>query len=312
DISRYTASSQKDEYLLKIMECVAKLYRVFCNDFGGKDIIDAERIANELNNDILLAHVYKCADLMPYCPKNEKITLYEKAVEIFTRNKMEDHAVYCKNNILIEQFYTDYISTGEFKALFDETINNVPGMVGLTHICNNVGVAYLYCGKAYEAIKYFDLGIEYAKKQDRIVQMLALESNKMIAECYNFSTIEEKRMHILMRQIFDGMGINKLPFLSADYALNVLAVAYRQNSQLGYELINTYPIKELVNESFKKNLLCASERILQLQYLAAHYGNLCPLINVCKIPHIENTAVGKRKNFIEKYGFNVFDFSTWM
>lgn len=312
DISNFKTTSSRDEYILKNIECVAKLYRVFCNDYGGSDIIQAEALAKSLNNDILLAHVYKCADLMPNCPSNEKEYLYNKAYEIFKSNRMEDHAIYCKNNMLIEQFYSDHVLTDKFRDLFVESVNNVPGMVGLTHVLNNVGIAYLYCGQATEAIEFFNQGIEYAKAQNRAVQKLALESNKMIAESYSFCTVDENRIRFLMRQIFDGMGTYRLPFLAADYALNVLAVAYKQNIHLGRELIYMYPIKKLINESFKRNLLCASERILQLQYLAAHYNDSFPLFNSCTIPNIINNARGKRKEFIERYGFNLFDFSTWM
>lgn len=312
DISDYTTSSNKDEYILKNIECVAKLYRVFCNDYGGSDIIHAKELAEALNNEILLAHVYKCADLLPNCSLSEKQNLYSKAYNIFKKNRMEDHAIYCKNNMLIEQFYSPHVSTDDFYDLFVEVINNVPGMVGLTHIFNNVGIAYLYCGQATEAIEFFNKGIEYAKVQNRIVQKLALESNKMVAESYSFCKIDENRIQFLMRQIFDGMGTYRLPFLAADYALNVLAVAYKQNINLGLELIHTYPIKELIDESFKRNLLCASERILQLKYLSMHYQDAFPLIDMCNIPILPNEARGKRKEFIERYGFNLFDFSTWM
>lgn len=311
-ITQYVPDNEKDEILIRNMECVARLYRVFCNDYGGTDILKARELATVLNNDILLAQVYKCADLIPGCSQDEKMILYNKSYDIFKKNNMEDHAIYCKNNMLIEQFYSDKISLEEFKNMSVEAINNVPGMVGLTHIFNNVGVAYLYCGLSNEAIEIFNRGLDYARFQNRTVQKLALESNKLIAECYSFCNIDENRIRFLVRQIFDGMGTTRLPFLSADYLLNILSVAYHQNSSFGYELINTYPVKELINESFKRNLLCASERILQMQYLTAKYPDKFPLLHTCDIPKIPNIARGKRKEFILRYGFNPFDFSTWM
>lgn len=312
DIATYRASSEKDSILLKNMECVARLYRVFCNDSGGSDILEARSLATELNNEILLAQVYKCADLIPDCSLIDKMSLYDKAYDIFKKNNMEDHAIYTKNNYLIEQFYTDRVSAEEFKDLLVEAINNVPGMVGLTHIFNNVGVAYLYCGRPTEAIELFDRGLEYAKYQSRIVQKLALESNRLIAESYSFCMIDEKRIRLLMRQLFDSMGVYRLPFLSADYMLNILAVAYRQNASFGLELVNAFPVEKLINASFSQNLLCASYRILQMQYLAANYGDKFPLLTTCRIPQIPDTTMGKRKDFILKYGYNLFDFSTWM
>lgn len=308
----YKEQSSSNEVLLNSIECITRLYRVFCYDNGGTDIKIAHKLAAELNNDILLALVYKCADLLPNCPNEMKFEYYNKAYNIFSNNKMEDHAIYCKNNMLIEQFYTEQVVAEEFNNLYVEAINNVPGMVGLTHIFNNVGVAYLYSGRPLEAIEIFNKGLVYAKFQNRIVQQLALESNKLIAESYSFCTIDENRIRLLIRQIFDGMGTRNLPFLSADYMLNILSAAYKQNPSLGFELINSYPVERLINESFKNNLLCASERILQLQYLSAHYGDKFPVLQRCNIPKITNIARGKRKEFILRYGFSPFDFSTWM
>ena len=312
DISQYKTNNEKDNILLRNMECIARLYNVFCNDSGGTDILAARKLASTLDNEILLAQVYKCADLIPECSQTEKIILYEKAYEIFKRNSMEDHAIYTKNNMLIEQFYTDTVSTEEFRDLSVEAVNNVPGMVGLTHIFNNVGVAYLYCGRPVEAIDIFNRGLEYARYQNRIVQKLALESNKLIAESYSFYKIDENRIRLLLRQLFDSMGVTRLPFLSADYLLNILAVAYRQNVSFGQELVNSFPVEQLINASFSQNLLCAAYRILQMQYLTATYGEKFPLLNTCRVPKIPDTTTGKRKEFILKYGYNLFDFSTWM
>lgn len=312
DIVQYKTANKNDNLILKNIECVARLYRVFCNDNGGKDISTAKDLALSINSDILLAQVYECADLLPDCSQNEKMDLYNVAYRIFKKNNMEDHAIYCKNNMLIEQFYSDKVITRDFYDLSVEAINNVPGMIGLTHVYNNVGVAYLYCGQAQEAIEFFNKGINYAKIQQRNVQRLALESNKMIAESYSFCTIDENRIRLLVRQVFDSMGILKLPFLTSDYVLNILSVAYRQNPSLGIELINMFPIKDLINKSFERNLLSASERILQMQYLASKYGEKFPLLDKCNIPKIINIARGKRKEFIERYGMSPFDFSTWM
>jgi len=312
DISLQRTDSDKDECILRSIECIAKLFSVFCNDYGGKDIIQAEKLAESLGNEVLLAHVYRYAELIPNYSVDTRIELYKKGYQIFKKNNMEDHAIYCMNNRLVEQFYTDHVSPEEFKDLQTEAVNNVPGMVGLSHIYNNVGIAFLYCGQAAEAVNYFDHGLDYAKNQDRIVQKLALESNKMIAESYSFNTIEEKRIRFLMRQIFDGMGTKKLPFLTADYVLNILAVAYRQDKKLGYELIKTHPVSELVNQSFRRNRQCASERILHMQYLASHYNDAFLVLEECGIPKITNIASGKRRDFILQYGYNPIDFNTWL
>lgn len=306
--------SSRDQDVIKCILCVARLFSVFCNDSGGQDIIDSYQLAQELENDILLGHVYRYAEFLPNCSENEKMDLYDKGYQIFKNNNMLDHAIYCRNNKLIHQFYSPDVFPEKFRELQEEAVNSVPGMVGLSHIYNNVGVAYLYSGDAPTAISYFKHGLDYAKFQDRIVQKLALKSNEMIARSYSFDVINEQEYYLLLRQIFDGMGLKRLPFLSADYALNVLSVAYRQNVKLGAELIGHFPFKELINRAFATNAMGSGERLLQLQYLAAHYGEAFPLLEQCSIPPKNYLTVpcGKKKEFILRYGYSPFEFDTWL
>lgn len=312
EISSLHSSNSDDEKIIRSFECISKLFKVFCNDYGGTDIVDAAQIAKDINHELLLAHVYRYAEFLPNCSLTEKLELYQKGYHIFRKNSMEDHAIYCKNNMLVEQFYSNHVVPEEFREMQIEAVNNVPGMVGLSHIFNNVGVAYLYCGQASIAIDFFNRGLEYAHNQDRLVQYLALESNKMIAECYSFCKIEDTRIRFLLRRIFDGMGTKQLPFLAADYVLNVLAVAYRQNIDFGYELIHVYPILQLFQVAFDKSIINAGERLLQMQYLSTKYGDKFPLLKECTLPKAHNKPCGKRMEFILNYGLNPFDFETWL
>lgn len=314
DIGSETPSSSRDTDIINCILCVARLFSAFCNDAGGKDIIESHRLAQELNNNILLGHVYRYAEFLPGCSESEKVDLYDKGYQIFRDNQMVDHAIYCKNNKLIHQFYSSSVFPEMFREMQEEAVNSVPGMVGLSHIYNNVGVAYLYCGDSSTAINFFKHGLDYAKYQDRIVQRLALKSNEMIARSYSFDIISEQELYLLLRQIFDGMGLNRLPFLSADYVLNVLSVAYHQNVKLGAELIHHFPVKELIDRSFATNTMGSGERLLQMQYLAAYYGDTFPLLNVCNIPPqiYLTTPCGKKEEFILRYGFSPFEFNTWL
>jgi hypothetical protein len=185
-------------------------------------------------------------------------------------------------------------------------------MVAMSHIYNNVGVAYLYCGQSSIAIDFFDKGLNYAMFQDRIVQNLAIESNKLIAECYSYVTIDENRLRHLMRRIFDGMGIDKMPFLSADFVLNILAIAYKQNHNFGNELTRTFPVKKLINKSFAKNYMGSAERTLQLQYIAKRFSDFQSILDDCKIPKPVSSVFGKRSEFILQYGLSPFDFAAWL
>lgn len=95
---------ESDDTLRKNFLCVAKLYRVFCNDSGSADMNDAYTIAKELDNQLLLAYVYKYTYFFEDKSIAEQNQLLEKAYKIFNDNGMADNAVYCKNNILVRQF----------------------------------------------------------------------------------------------------------------------------------------------------------------------------------------------------------------
>lgn len=306
--------SNREKEIINSILCVARLFSVFCNDAGGEDITEAYRLAHELNNDVLLGHVYRYAEFLPQCSDSEKSELYDKGYAIFKNNHMIDHAIYCKNNKLIQQFYSSNVFPETFREMQEEAVYSVPGMVGLSHIYNNVGAAYLYCGEASTAIEFFRHGLDYARNQDRMVQRLALKSNEMVARCYSFDTVSEQELMFLLRQIFDGMGLKRLPFLAADYVLNIIAVAYRQNTNLGAELIHEFPVKELVNQAFSTNTMGSGERLLQMQYLAAHYGDAFPLLNSCNVPSKGYLSIpcGKKEEFILRYGFCPFEFNTWL
>jgi hypothetical protein len=72
DLSTISGVSENDEQVLRSIECIAKLFRVFCNDFGGQDILDAHNLARWLNNEVLLAQVYRYAEFLPNCSQQRK------------------------------------------------------------------------------------------------------------------------------------------------------------------------------------------------------------------------------------------------
>lgn len=311
-LSNLHSKNDNDEKILRSFECIIKLFKVFCDDYGGQSILDASNLSKSLNNEILNAQVYQFAEFLPNTTLKDRKDMYLEGYKIFKNNTMMDHAIYCKNNMLIEQFYSENIDPEEFRALQSEAITNVPGLVGLSHIYNNVGVAYLYCGRPELAIDFFEKGLNYAKYQDRIVQNLALESNKMVAERYLFTFIDENRIRILMRRIFEGMGTTRMPFLSVEYVLNILVVSYSQNLHLGNELIHSFPIVELINNAFSINQMGSGERCLQLLYLKSNYPDSFPFWEQCKIPVNLSETSGKKAEFIIRYGYSLAEFNTWL
>ena len=309
-LKNYSTKSERELKLTSSFLCMAKLNRVFCRDLGGKDILDAIQIATELNNDLLLAHAYRYAYFIPKISESEQIPLLKTARNIFTTNKLVDHSIYCENNELILQFNSEKVEPRNFKHLADKAVNDVHGLVGTSHIYNNAGVAYLISGNSNAAIDYFDKGYKYAQREDRTVQRVAIQVNQMIAKSYSFIKIKEEDIILNMRQIFDGMG-NELPYLSACYALNVLSVAFKQNLRLFKELLQLYPVEDLINLALSTNKMGSGPLVLQLKTLYNHNHNF-DIINKVILPSELSIVSGRRAQFIERYGYNPSIFYVWI
>lgn len=310
NINTTEPETEHERKLLEVFECILRLFRVFCNDGGAQDMNMALSLAKVLDNDILLAHVYRNAYFLGDLPMKEKIKLMEKASAIFSENGMEDYAIYAKNNSLVRQFDMESISVYDFLELQEQAIYNVPGLVGMSHILNNTGAALLTSGHPDSAIEYFDKALDYAYRPERSIQKIAIMSNKAITKAYCAEHINESELYKIMNLIFDNKEVINLPFLSARYALNVVAVGYSLNLLLGDELMTKYPVKKLIASSISDNELGSGQLILQLQILADKY-NRPNLATIRYQPKHILEAKGVRKNFIVKNTFNPCSFSTW-
>lgn len=304
--------SQQDIVLLQNFLCILKIYRVFCNDYGGNDIVEAMSLAKKLKNKIFEAYVYKYAFFLENTNLEEQNDLLQKAYDIFIENQMYDNAIYCKNNQLVRQFDTKQIKPKEFSDMVGEATSEVPGLVGMPHLYNNTGIAYMMNAEPDLAMEYFDIGLDYTKTIDRSVQKIALLENKLITKSYYNDNIEFSEIEKLMIQIFDGMVNNEqLPFISSRYAMNLLIIALRKQVQWGKELINKFEITKLLNSGLADNAIGSGQLLAQLNYIDKKYPEL-NLKSECNIPQKIIPVTGQRQNFIQKSGLNPFYFFTWL
>lgn len=286
--------------------CMAYLSRVFCLDQGGTDINKALDLAKECQNDLLTAHVYRYAHFLTNS-RAEQIELLSIAEHLFSTNNVEDHAIYCTNNRLLHQFYSESIDLSEFRRMQQTAVNNTPGLVGMSHIYNNVGVAYLYSGNPEQALEYFEKGIDYAR--ERAVQRLALMTNKLIAREYMYDKIDENEIRLLLNFIFDTMGTSKLPFISANYVANLMSITMRNSPHLVHELLKQYPIEELMNSAFASNIMGSGSLSILLTHLTSQDNHMDLHV---RIPGKRSSATGYRARFAERHGLNPAIFNTWL
>ncbi len=304
--------SEHDTILMKNFLCVAKIFRVFCNDYGGKDITDALSLANEINNEILRAYVYKYAYFLPDTSISQQNIYLKEAYKIFVENEMVDNAIYCKNNKLVRQFDTGKIYAKDFADMIGEATSDVPGLVGMSHIFNNAGIAFLMTAQWELAMEYLDRGLEYAKSSDRFVQRIAILCNKMIAKSYYKEKIEYSEIEKLLKQIFDGMvANNQLSFISSRYVMNLLIIAARENIGWAKEILQEYKVIDLFQQGIMENAIGSGQLLMQLHYISQKLPNLNLQLEY-STPRGVIPVTGSRYNFIEKSGLNPFYFCTWL
>lgn len=308
DPSIYTDT--RDGMIAKSILCMSKLFCIYCHDFGGKDIYDALNLATTMDSDILKAHVYRYSHFFPDKSRKEKQDLLFKAEEIFRSYGINDHAIYCKNNALIHQLHMDKFSAKDFIEMQEEAIYNVPGMVGLSHIFNNTGVACLLQGDSDRAIEFFLKGLERANADQRTVQKCALKTNYLIALSYAYENISEKELQKTMDLIKNGMQ-GRVPHLAAIYVMNLVIIAAKQNKSFAEEIINRYFVKQLIQIGLNIPTMSSGQLFLQLQFLETHCKNILP-INDFDIPTQLSPVSGRRMDFIINYGFNPMVFNIWL
>ena len=81
-------TSNNENRLIRSFECMARLNQVYCQDYGGENLKTALKLAKYVDNDILLAHVYRYARLMDNISKTDSDNFLETAQKIFQSHHM--------------------------------------------------------------------------------------------------------------------------------------------------------------------------------------------------------------------------------
>lgn len=297
-------TTEINKQILLGLQCFGKLFQVFCNDFGGEDIKKAERISKELNNDILTAHVYRYASFMEDKSKDEVYNMLESAEKIFSKNKLEDHAIYCKNNFLFRYFYESNIPKELFVSNVERVEYNVPGLIGASIIFNNAGAAYIYNGDYENAIKYLEKGICKNPQKDHGV---GLRTNVLIAQYLSRnSSITDIDIKNLIDDALLYIGIDELSFLTANTVTNALLICLDINRDLAHYFLNKHEIKQMYQNALKPEALGRNSLNLQLAFLQNKYKSIS--IADCTKTNTE----GMRRRFLEAKGLNPAIYNAWL
>lgn len=288
------------------LECMVRLFGTYCNDTGGDNYNTAYKISKELDNEILSAHVLRFSHFLPNTSKQQQKEALDKAQTIFSKNRMEDYGVYCNNNSLVSDFYNEKVYVNNFEELRDRALHNVPGLVGMSTILNNVGVAYLYNGRYEEAIEWLNKGTFYDK--DRNTQQIGLKTNILIAKSMLGNKVNEIEIKNLIIENIGWFG-EKGAFLGASYILNLLLIANKIKG-LTEELFFSFPaINKFLSIALSPQYLGSGSLAYQLSILSKRNKEF--EFNI-KLPANIKKPNGKRGSNIELTGFNPAIYNAWL
>ena len=308
DIQNYPSMGMEDEALIESFACMLKLFKVYSEDRAGVELSDAYSLAKDLDNEILLAHVYRYADLFGALSRTQKVEMLLEGQQLFLKNGIADLALYCKNNMLIQQFYSDSVALRSFQCMQQEAQYNVPGLVGMSIIYNNVGVAHLYSGMNEQAIGYFNKGLDYS--YERIIQRLGLKSNRLIAKCCAYMEISERDVLSFVREVFDLLGTERFPFISANFIANAIVISATISKDLLHSLLYDFASMKVLQTALQNNQLGSGSLSEQICIAATKYG--ISELNDLKIPQHRSSLSGIRQRFIQNHALNPVIFNAWL
>lgn len=294
--------------ILSSLEIIAKLNRIYCCDQAGSDISDVIELQRSLDIDLVKAYIYRFAHFIPGIDRNRQKELLLEATQIFENSNVADHAMYCENNYLVHSFYSNRVQAREFRDLQQRAVYEVPGMVGMSIIFNNVGVAYLYNREFSEALTYFRKGLDYSK--ERMVQRIGLQSNILITKASAYEKIDEKEIRILLETVLANFSSRYLPFIAANYIMNILAIALEQHNELGKEIFHDPKVQNIISSALKDNTLGSGSLIRQIIKMQSKFTELD--FSIYTKPVNVSSISGTREEFIMEKGYNPIIFNAWL
>jgi len=283
-------------------ECIALLFRVYCLDQGGEDILRAQVIAEDLQNDILKAHVYRYAHFLPNISREEKVICLQKAQNIFNEKGMADHSVYCENNRLTNFFYEDHVSQAEFDEMLDRAQSDVPGLVGMSTLWNNVGVSHLYNSKNSEAVECFQRGLSYYPDHTK---QLGLMSNLLVAKFRAGEMLTEHEVRNAIEHCMMYFGSGRFAFLGANNLINILKAS---NIELAKDLTEQHSIKQTIIDGLTGQLGTSSLAV-QVRANDSFFKKIGVNIEAVNPKSISTTGI--RNKYAETTGFNPAIYNVW-
>ena len=200
------------------------------------------------------------------------------------------------------------MNTRNFTELQQQAICEVPGMVGMSIILNNAGVASLYKKDFSEAIILFKKGLDYSK--ERIVQKIGLQSNLLITKACAYEKIEEKELKIICDIVLANFSKDYLPFIAANYIMNIFVIALEQHYEFGKSILRNRKICSILSGALANNVLGSGSLTQQIIKIQSRFPEID--FSMFSMPNHISQLSGVRAEFIMERGYNPIIFNAWL
>jgi tetratricopeptide (TPR) repeat protein len=173
-----SSPSRRMDSVVQYTLAFVNLWLLYCTERDPGLLKQAHGISESLKDSMLEAHVLRLSSMFKKDATNYRAQL-DRAASIFTENESPDYAMFCLNNKLVANFYTNDNTVDDYHLIIEGILPLIPTIRGAEIIYNNAGIAHLIDNRLESAIDLFQKGL--ALNSQIPVVRLGLLINKAIA-----------------------------------------------------------------------------------------------------------------------------------
>ncbi|MES1158827.1 MAG: hypothetical protein ABUL42_02925 [Terricaulis silvestris] len=174
-----------------------KLWSLYVYEDDPTQLDAAMSIAQSLGSDILTAHCLRLINLSAGYSQLS-IQSLEKAETIFRRNNQDAMALYCRNNLLLNEMHRAGGLTDAFDRLVDEAVDRNKNMLALINMINNGIVAAILDTRYDKAVEFWQIAKKYNASP---IHRLGVEVNALICRFMQADEISSDELDGFVRSV---------------------------------------------------------------------------------------------------------------
>lgn len=143
-----------------------------------------------------------------------------------------------------------------------------------------------------------------------MVQKIGLQSNMLITKACAYEKIEDKEIRIVLDAVLANFSKEYLPFIAANYIMNLLAIALQQHYELGKMILQNAKAQSILSSALVDNTLGSGSLTQQIIKIQSFFPEID--FSIFPMPHHVSPISGVRAEFILERGYNSAIFNAWL